>query len=93
MNWLIVAGFLVGFCVYTLIVAYVASKSVDGAPRKDMYICDKHGPMPENSTVKLFDGDELDYVTKDGRTKRGPVRMCSICFEERIQTARKTYGQ
>lgn len=88
MIWLFIL-FLGGLGVYLIVTLWIAAHQVDESPMADMYICDIHGPMPKSNTVTLFGGDEVDHVLPDGKTLRGPIRMCPICFEDRIKTAKK----
>ena len=82
----------VAFVLYWAAVFLTAKYQVDGSPRKDMYLCPVHGPMPLGATITLF--DSMDYEA-DGRTQRGPVRVCPRCFEKKIKTAKEnvTKGQ
>lgn len=84
------AALLILICVaYGLALIYDAKSTVAQYPRKEMFLCDKHGPLPISATMTLFNGDELDSVSEDGRTKRGPVRCCPICFEASIKAAKQ----
>ncbi len=78
--------------VYLAVLLFDAKTTVAGHPRKEMFLCDKHGPMPVGATMNLFDGEVLEHVTPDGRTQRGPVRCCPLCFEQAIKTAKGVHG-
>ena len=64
-----------------------ARSSVAAAPRKPMFICDTHGALPESALLTLFDGD-MEYES-DGKSVRGPIRSCPICFENKVKEAKK----
>lgn len=68
-----------------------AKDKVDESPTAAMFICPTHGAMFESGTVNLFNSD-MDMLSPDGRTIRGPSRMCAICLEERIERAKKQAG-
>jgi hypothetical protein len=72
--------------IYILTVFWSAKYRVDDSPQKDMYICPTHGPMPIGTTIVLF--ESMDYEV-DGRVQRGPVRVCSRCFEKSIRVAKE----
>lgn len=78
--------------VYGVALIYDAKTTVAQYPRKEMFLCDKHGPLPIGATMTLFNGEDLDSVSPDGRTKRGPVRCCPICFEDSIKAAKQNAG-
>lgn len=84
--WLSALAFVIGMVMLAIIVV-AARRDVRHAPRKDMYLCEKHGPMPVGATITLMDGD-VDQVI-DGRTVRGPLRSCPMCFNEAIQKAKQ----
>ena len=86
--WLIAILFLSGIGVYVWALINVAKQHVSNAPREDMFICDVHGPIPGKSTYVLFDGQEMEQVSQDGRTQRALVRQCPICFEAKLKEAR-----
>ena len=73
---------------YGLALMAVAKYQVDGSPRRDMYICDKHGPMPLSVTFVIF--EDIEYI-RDGRTQRGPLRVCPICFEGAVTRAKDIF--
>jgi hypothetical protein len=86
--WVIVVVLLLALGGYVWAVINTAKQHVNSAPRMDMYMCDVHGPIPGKSTYVLFDGQELEQVSQDGRTIRAQVRQCPICFESKIKEAR-----
>lgn len=87
--WAMLALVLLALGIYVAMVAWDAKVSVDAMPRKEAFVCQIHGPMPVESTIILF-GSDLEYGTsEDKRTQRGPIRKCSICFEESFKTARR----
>lgn len=79
---------IVALVIYGLLLAADAKKYINVAPKKDMYVCDIHGPMPISGTHVLFDGEVMEQTSADGLDYRGPVRMCAICFETRIKQAK-----
>lgn len=89
-EWPIVALCLLGVAlvIYATLLAADARKYINVAPKKDMYVCDVHGPMPISGTHVLFDGEVMEQTSADGLDYRGPVRMCAICFETRIKEAK-----
>jgi hypothetical protein len=86
--WLIAVLFLSGIGVYVWALINTAKQHVSNAPREDMFLCDVHGPIPGKSTYVLFDGQEMEQVSEDGRTIRAQVRQCPICFEAKLKEAR-----
>lgn len=53
------------------------------APRKPMYMCDVHGPLPMDEVIKFK--DSVSFID-------APV--CPICFHQRMSKAeRGTYGR
>jgi hypothetical protein len=70
------------------IAALHAYSETERAPRIPMFVCDKHGPMPKSSTLKLFDVP-MDHLDDNGKMVRKEILYCSICYEERIVDARK----
>ena len=83
---LCIAVFILAFLLYCVIVWYEAKSRVDTTHQERMYICQKHGPMPIGSTVELF--PDIEYED-EGRTKRGPLRVCSLCYSDAFKVARK----
>lgn len=86
----LVIGTIVTLSCATLalsLILIMARKEVKNAPRRDMFLCEKHGPMPVGATITLMDG-ELDQVAPDGRTVRAPLRSCPICFGTAIKKAK-----
>jgi hypothetical protein len=79
---------LLAVIVYAAAIINTAKQHVNTAPRDDMFLCDIHGPIPGKSTYVLFDGQEMEQVSEDGRTIRALVRQCPICFEAKIKEAR-----
>lgn len=67
---LFVAGYL-GFC------SYVAKASVSTAPRDDMFLCEKHGPIAKRHLFQL-----------SGYTEK-PISMCPICYDDKMKAAKK----
>lgn len=78
--------------LYGVALTYDAKVTVAQYPRKEMFLCDKHGPLPISATMTLFNGEDMETVSEDGRTKRGPVRCCPICFENAIKVAKQNAG-
>lgn len=78
-----VAGLL-----YLGVTVWNAKHDTANAPRDDMYLCSVHGPMPKSATLTLFNEYEFEQEFDDGRTIRGPIRQCPICFETRMKEAR-----
>lgn len=76
--------------IYAVFVFWAARFRVDGSPRVPMHICDRHGPMPIGATIVLF--DEMDHEV-EGRTKRGPIRVCPLCFEKSIKVAKENLAK
>lgn len=93
MNWYVVAaGLLVSGCLfYTAVLVWGAKHSVEAAPKTEMFICEVHGALPLGSTMALFDSD-MEYE-ENGRIKRGAIRVCPICFQDKIKTAKERYGK
>ena len=91
---MISAPYLVGIFAISAVLTYLylvwraAKMDVQKTPRKDMYICETHGPMPVESTVVLLEGD-FEQIGSDGRKFFGPMRSCPVCFGERIRKANK----
>jgi hypothetical protein len=70
--WLVIALILLGV-LYLLYVALQSYFLVRGAPREDMFICQKgHGPLPKSALIN-FMGEEY----------------CSICFHQNMKKAEK----
>ena len=87
--WCAIVGlFASGIGVYIWALITTAKQHVTNAPREDMFMCDVHGPIPGKATYVLFDGQEMEQVSQDGRTQRALVRQCPICFEAKIKEAR-----
>jgi hypothetical protein len=84
--WVGIIGCSLGLA-YIIAVGWAARLSIHTAPKVRVFVCNIHGPMPVDSTLILFNGD-MDYETTDGVVKRGPIRYCSICFENKIKEAR-----
>lgn len=78
MGWILVGGLVlvVVVCLYISAMARLAKTSIDAAPRAPMFICDIHGPMDKQYTMKLDvgTGQDIDY--------------CSICFHEKMKAAK-----
>lgn len=73
---------------YIALVMWDASRSVEATPTQEMFVCDKHGPMPESATVVLFDGVPMDIeVPGTRRVRRQQIRGCALCFEDKIKQA------
>lgn len=94
--WISLGAALTLALFYLSTTAWGAKHDVDGSPKKDMYVCDIHGPMPADATHILFNtatadgsGTDFDLESPDGRTYRGPIRTCPICFENKIKQAGK----
>lgn len=83
------AFFAVGFggsvLAYLVTLYCTARREIKNAPRADMHVCEVHGPMPVSATVILMNGD-MDQIV-NGRTVRGPVRACPMCFKTAIDKA------
>lgn len=73
---------------YIGIILYSAKKDTASAPKREMFLCDVHGPIPPAATLTLFNGTEFDQEFSDGRTIRGPVRGCPLCFEDDVKKAK-----
>ena len=78
---------VVALLVYLLLVLWAAKRDVAASPRKPMFLCDIHGALPEDSTFTVF--DDLEVQMTDGTTRRQPLRVCPICFENKIKEAKK----
>jgi hypothetical protein len=79
----------IGIAVWFVYIALTwaeAKRSVDVARRVNVFMCDVHGPIAEGSTFTLFDDLEVQY--DNGEVKREPMRVCPICFENKIKLAR-----
>jgi hypothetical protein len=86
--------FIVGAILFVLIVGYLllcawdARHTVSMQPRQEMFLCEKHGPLPIGATLVLFEGT-MEVVKPDGRVVKEPIRACPICFNQKIQAAKK----
>lgn len=85
---LVSALVLIGIVCYVGYLVWEAKQSAAGLPRVEAVQCDKHGLLPASSCVTLMD-DELDLHMSDGTNIRKTPRMCPMCFNERIQEAKK----
>ena len=89
--WLWAAGVFVvlaAVAVYGVVLYWTAWYAVGGAPTAEMFICDKHGPMPVGAVFTLFE-ETLEYTTPEGTRGRGPIRVCPICYGNALKTARQ----
>lgn len=68
---LLVAG------LYLSYVIMVAKDKVSSAPREDMYMCDKHGPIAKKHILKLEGYTEV------------PIEYCPICWQEKYNAAKQ----
>jgi hypothetical protein len=95
-KWHLAAAVLVvlaaAVVAYVWAVFYDAKYSVAGAPRQEMYLCATHGPMPLGAVFTLFE-EELEYTTPEGTRGRGPIRVCPICYQKALKTARQRQRQ
>ncbi|MDE2099981.1 MAG: hypothetical protein KGL39_22195 [Patescibacteria group bacterium] len=82
--WVVIVAALVVATAYTGLTAWSASLSVTKAPRKKLYVCDKHGPT---APFTMF-SEPFEWETPEGAKKRGPVQVCALCFEQTLKTAK-----
>lgn len=71
---------------YVLAVMWSARQSVEAAPKKPMFICDVHGPLPQSATLTLF--EDLEVQMSDGSFKHESLLQCPLCFEAKIKEAK-----
>lgn len=83
---IVAVSILVPCAIYITILCWDANQQVKLTPKKTMFMCDKHGPLPESSTVVLMEG--MDYTTSEGVERRGDIRQCVLCFEEAVKRAK-----
>lgn len=85
---LITVGIVLGVLLlaYLGVVVYYAGVTQNNAPKKPMFICDIHGPV---SAYTLFEG-AFDWETPEGAKRRGPVKVCPLCFENQIKKAKSS---
>ena len=84
--WFVLSAWLGVVLVWVLATALSARQEVRALPRKDMFVCDKHGPMAPEATYKLFGGEALD-VQMGKVVERKPILTCPLCFEENMKRA------
>ncbi len=81
LKWVIEAGFVLLFFAilyggYVYLSAYAFVKQM---PRRDMFLCDKHGAISPEYVIQFQVGPKADEVQK----------YCSICFHEKMSKAEK----
>lgn len=63
--------------------------SVHNAPKEDMFLCPKHGPMRKDATIKFMDSMEIvDVEDAHGNPVKSHIshgeEYCPICFSEQL---------
>lgn len=75
MIWWITGIVFLAIAVYLAITAFDAKYDVSTAPRMDMMVCDKHGPIPKKAVLHL-----------SGLTEK-PIEYCPLCFSDKMKAA------
>lgn len=91
-DYVVLGGFLAVVLVvaYAWVLARMARTEVSRAPKKEMFLCDVHGPLPIEHTLQLFEGlMELGTDQVNGQPVRKAVRACPICMEDKLKQAKK----
>jgi hypothetical protein len=75
MWWLVVLLIITGIYIFGL--ALWAKHLVNSAPKTDMHLCDKHGPIAGKYLMKIDIGGDK------------PMPYCPRCYEERMKEAKE----